>query len=136
MMRILVVDGSRVLPTLVGKVGPSDAEIETADDFKQAEQILKDRPPDAVIANVSADGLPWGRFKSLCEDQFPSIPVLFESCVHKSAEEAGLGLLDEFSSFITKPYALSELRSEIDRLVACVRASQGSRAVTEIQTQH
>lgn len=117
-MRILVLDGSRVLPTLVRRLAPRNVEIELVADFEHAEKVLEENPPSAVIADVSGAGLPWSRLKTLCERHVPPIPVLFESCIFRTPEGAGIGALSDSSAFISKPHSLEDLRVEIDRLVS------------------
>ena len=117
-MRLLVLDGSRVLHVLVARLVPPEVEVETVQDFQDALGILRHRPPDAVIVNVTPAALSWREIKRICHRHDPPIPVLFESCIHRSPEEAGIGELDSESSFLTKPYPLNRLREEIDRLVS------------------
>ena len=125
-MRLLVLDGSRLLQTVVRHLAPNEVEVEEALSFDQAVSKLRADPPDALIVNVIPVDLNWHDLKSFCESHSPRIPVLFESCVYRSPEEAGLGALDDTASFLTKPYHVDELRAEIDRLLASARSQDHS----------
>ncbi len=116
-MRLLVLDGSRVLHSLIRRLAPPEVEVESALAFEDAAACIENDPPDAAIVNLTPCGLPWRHLKTLCQAHDPPIPVLFESCVYANADEAGLGCLSESATFLTKPYPLEELRSEIERLL-------------------
>lgn len=116
-MRLLVLDGSRVLPSLVKRLADDGLVIEEAESFDKAVAILAANPPDAVIANVGPSDLPWQELKTFCQNHSPKIPVLFESCVYREAEDAGLDDLDHSAMFITKPYSMDDLKRAIRLLV-------------------
>ncbi|MGB5816101.1 MAG: hypothetical protein WBH85_01755 [Thermoanaerobaculia bacterium] len=115
---------------VVRHLAPAEVEIEGADSFDQAVRKLRADPPDALIVNVVPVDLNWHDLKTFCESHSPRIPVLFESCVYRNPEEAGLGALDDSASFLTKPYHMDRLREEIDRLVASARSLSHSSAPT------
>ena len=117
-VRLLVLDGSRVLHILVVRLAPPDVEVETVQSFQDALTILRYWPPDGVIVNVAPTPLAWREIKRVCHRHDPPIPVLFESCVYKTPQEAGIGELGSESTFLTKPYPLERLREEITRLVS------------------
>ena len=116
-MRLLVLDGSLVLPSLVRHVAPEGLQIEEVASFERAVAILAADPPDAVIANVGPAELPWLEFKDFCQNHTPQIPVLFESCVYREARDAGLDELNQSALFLTKPYSMEDLRRAIRLLV-------------------
>jgi DNA-binding response OmpR family regulator len=116
-LRLLVLDGSSLLRDLVARLVSGDVEIESAETFAEADRILEGRPPHAVVVNLGPSDLPWREIQRRCQSHDPPIPVLFESCVFESVEEAGLRELNGFSSFITKPYHAEELKTQIDRLL-------------------
>jgi DNA-binding response OmpR family regulator len=116
-MRLLVLDESRVLVSVVKRVAPPGVEVETANSFDAAWELLHKRSPDALIATLGPTELPWDTLKDYCESHEPKIPVLFESCVHSTPAEAGLGPLEKGAEFVRKPYPLEELKAQIDRLV-------------------
>ena len=122
-LRLLVLDGSLVLRHVVERLVPADVEVESADTFEQAYSVLCAHPPDAVIVNLGPSPLPWRELQSCCHEHEPPIPVLFESCVFATAEEAGLDEVSGIGSFLSKPYHTDQLRSEIDRLVTLARGS-------------
>lgn len=119
-MRLLVLDGSRVLPTLVRRMVPRGTEIIEAVSFDTAFAQLRVDPPDAVIVNVAPVDLPWQELKSYCQEHRPKIPVLFESCVYRGPAEAGLDELNHSSWFLPKPYSMDDLRMALRLLVMWV----------------
>ena len=116
-MRLLVLDGSRVLPSLVRRVVPRGTDIVEATSFDHAIDLLTMDPPDGVIVNISPVDLPWQRLKSYCQQHDPAIPVLFESCVYNEPSEAGLDDLNQSSYFLPKPYSIDDLRLALRLLV-------------------
>jgi DNA-binding response OmpR family regulator len=116
-MRLLILDGSRVLHSLIRRLAPAEVELERALTFEEAASSFENDPPDAAIVNLTASDLPWRELNRLCQAQEPPIPVLFESCVYGSADEAGLGRLGEAAAFLAKPYQLADLQNEIERLL-------------------
>ena len=117
-MRLLVLDGSRVLHSLVRRLVPEEVEIEVAPGFHEALASLQEYPPQALIVNLAPVELPWQELQIFCHSHSPPIPVLFESCIHGSAEDAGLGRLGDNARFLAKPYELGQLRRELARLLA------------------
>ncbi len=122
-MRFLVLDGSRILASLVRRLAPGPVEIVEVSAFDQAVARLRDDPPDALIANVGPADLPWEQLRALCEEHEPKIPVLFESCVYETAIEAGIGSLNHSGFFLPKPYDLEQLRTQLERLLRSSRAT-------------
>ena len=116
-MHLLVLDGSTVLPALVRRLAPQGVDVECAKTFEEARQRLTERPPEAMIVNLTPARLPWRDLQSLCQKHDPPIPVLYESCVHRSPDDAGLSTLNGSGRFLEKPYSLPQLREEIERLV-------------------
>ncbi|MEJ2086200.1 MAG: hypothetical protein P8Y44_11055 [Acidobacteriota bacterium] len=119
-MRLLVLDGSRVLPSLVRRMVPPGTDIVEAGSFERALDQLKLDPPDAVIVNVTPVDLPWQEIKTYCQEQEPKIPVLFESCVYAGPIDAGLDTLNHTSWFLPKPYSMEDLRMALRLLVTWV----------------
>lgn len=116
-MHLLVLDGSRVLPSLVRRLAPPEVDVQSAATFAEARLRLEQCPPQAMIVNLTPAELPWQELQSLCQGHSPPIPVLYESCVHHSPGEAGLASLNHSGRFLEKPYSLEALRSEIQRLI-------------------
>jgi len=122
-MRFLVLDGSHLLVSLIQRILQGKVDLEEVSTFEEALRALEQHPPEAVIANIGPDGLPWRQFQDVCQGHSPKIPVLFESCVFHSPEEAGLGPLNHSCFFIEKPYHTSDLKEQLERLV---RFNQGT----------
>ncbi len=116
-MRLLILGDSRIAASLVRRVLPDDVEIQEVGTFGEAMNRLRDNPPDAVIADLGTAELPWLELKAYCQSRRPKIPVLFESSLYRTPEEAGIGHLNHSASFLAKPYRLADLRKEIRRLL-------------------
>lgn len=116
-MHLLVLDGSRVLLSLVRRLAPDGVEVESVTNFDEALKRFALRPPQAMIVNLTPSDLPWGELQRLCQRHSPPIPVLYESCIYHDPLDAGLGTLEGTGRFLEKPYPLAELRAEIERLV-------------------
>ena len=116
-MRLLILDGSRILASLVERLTPEGVEIEEVGTFDEAVRSVEENPPDAIIANLGPAKLPWREFKRNCINHHPQIPILFESCVYESPDDADLGVLGPSTSFLTKPYGLADLRVQLERLL-------------------
>lgn len=116
-MRLLVLDGSRMLPSLVRRLVPPGVTVESAASFAEARERLARRPPQALIVNLTPVELPWRELQRLCEEHIPPIPVLYESCVHASPREVGLESPNGSWRFLSKPYPLASLEAEIARLL-------------------
>ena len=116
-MRLLILDGSRIVASLVRRLLPEGVEIQVVGTFGEAMTILKEDPPDAVVADLGRGEPPWRELKIHCQEHRPKIPVLFESSLHRTPEEAGIGHLNHSASFLAKPYHLPDLRRQIRRLL-------------------
>ena len=116
-MHLLVLDGSLVLPSLVKRLAPPEVDVQSAATFDEARLRLRESPPQALIVNLTPAELPWQELQDLCQAHSPPIPVLYESCVHRSPNEAGLKSLTGHGHFLEKPYSMPELQAEIERLV-------------------
>ena len=116
-MRLLVLDGSSVLPYIVNRLVPEDVQVETVKTFDEARERLQRDPPDAVILNIFPSNLPWTGLQALCHGHNPPIPVLYESSVWENLEEAGLEDDNGHSHFLKKPYPIEELRAELKHLL-------------------
>lgn len=128
-MRLLVLDGSRILRRVVERIVSAEVEIESAETFDDAHREICDHPPDAVIVNLGPSDLPWHEIQRCCHEHNPPIPVLFESCVCRTPQEAGLEELDPYSAFLPKPYHAQELRDHIERLLRLASGEKADPAV-------
>ena len=127
-MRLLVLDGSPILASLVRRLAPEPFEIEEVRTFEEAMQRLREDPPDAAIVEVTPADLPWRSIKTFCRNHDPKIPVLFESCIHDGPIDAGIGNLNHSATFLRKPYDLPQFRAELERLFAASREIRGTAA--------
>lgn len=116
-MRLLVLDGSSLLKSLVARIVPDGVYVESAFTFDEAQRRIESDPPDAVIINVAPTDLPWSGIQTLCHGHDPPIPVLYESSVWDSPSEAGLEDLDGHCHFLKKPYSAEQLKQELQRLL-------------------
>ena len=117
MVRLLVLDGSRLLPWLVRRLSPAEVEVELARSSDEALRMLRDDPPDAAIVNVDPGGPPWREIGRRCAERRPPIPVLFESNVFHDAAEAGIDP-GATVAFLGSPAHAAELRGALARLIA------------------
>ena len=125
-LRLLVLDGSHILPSLVRRITPRGTDVVEATSFATAFEMLRLDPPDALIVNVSPVDLPWQQLKTYCQRHDPKIPVLFESCVYSGAAEAGLDDLNHSSCFLAKPYSLDDLRMALRLLIKWIEKGPAS----------
>jgi len=116
-VRLLVLDGSRLLPWTVRRLVPADVEIEIVASSGEALRVLREHPPDAAIVNVDPGGPPWREIGRLCLELRPPIPVLFESNVFRSASEACVELRRGVA-FLPSSAHTPELRGALERLLA------------------
>jgi DNA-binding response OmpR family regulator len=133
-LRLLVLDGSRVLRQVVERLVSSEVEVESADTFDEAYDVLCGRPPDAAIVTLGPSELPWRKIQRCCFEHQPPIPVLFESCVFHDAEEAGLDDLDDLGAFLTKPYHTAELKGAIDGILRIAERTRPSAPPSRDET--
>lgn len=119
-----MLDGSPVLRSVVQRVAPPDVAVESAESFDEALARLCEDPPDALIVNISPIDLPWTELQAACRQADHPIPTLFESCIHRSAEEAGIETGDDYTAFLAKPYPLNALRARIEWLVRTVERDE------------
>lgn len=136
-LRLLVLDGSRVLYCLVERLAPEGVQVEHTTSFDQAIEELQNHAPDAVIVNVTPTELPWAHLQALCHEHRPyPIPVLYESSVFLSPQEAGIDELDSHSTFVTNPFHPSDLRRHIHRLLDLAADGEFEAGGEQIETLH
>lgn len=83
--RLLIVDGSPLTAWLITRVVPPDVRVATATTMQDAERLLTDDPPDAVIFNLTPCRIGWRRLVELCLARQPPIPFRCSSAVEGSA---------------------------------------------------
>ena len=116
-MRLLVLSGSHVVPSLIEYLTPSDVEVTSTDSFEKAMHQLEGPAPDALVVDVGHVHLPWCELETLCAQHSPPVPVLFESALYSTPKAAGVDHLGASSSFLGAPYDLPRLREEIFHLL-------------------
>jgi DNA-binding response OmpR family regulator len=126
-VRLLVLDASRILTYLVRHETPAEVEVEEAVSLEEAERLVREHPPDAAVVSLPPAHLPWRSFQHLCASRRPPVPVLYESCVHTCAVEAGLDPQDGYAVFLPKPARPAELRGALAELVAAARRAKTDR---------
>lgn len=128
-MRVLVLDQSQILPWIVRHdlEALPDLEVEAVHSLREAEAILFNHPPDAAVVSVPPAQLDWRKFQHLCAKHDPPIPVLYESCVHAGAGDAGLEPLEGYACFLPKPAPSAVLHAALVRLLAEARRPSGRR---------
>lgn len=128
MVRLLVLDQSRILPWRIGREAGEAVEIVPAFELRDAERLIREDPPDAAVVSLTPAQIDWRGFQLLCSSCRPPIPVLYESCVHHAPAELGLRAADGYAAFLPKPAPLAELKRAIDELIAeARRARSGER---------
>jgi DNA-binding NtrC family response regulator len=120
-MRLLVLDENQLLAWMVERVAPPGTEVVGFTSFDDACREMTSSPPDAAIVSLTGAHLPWSDFRRRCTGHRPPVPVLFESCVFASAEEAGLTSDGEDVRFLRTPASRAELHEAIVRLLSDTR---------------
>jgi len=126
-VRLLVLDQSKLLPWIVQHdlAAEPGLEVEAVACLHEAEEIVRRRPPDAAVVSLPPAHLDWREFQHLCAVAEPPVPVLYESCVHAGARDAGLEPIEGFALFLPKPAPSVELHQALLRLVAEARRLHG-----------
>ncbi len=106
---------------------PEGVEVEEAESLDEAERRVRESPPDAAVVSLPPAHLPWRSFQHLCASLKPPVPVLYESCVHTCAADAGLDPDDGYAAFLPKPAHPAELRGALADLVATARRAGRDR---------
>ena len=128
-LRVLVVDESRVLPWLVRRLAGNRIEVLEADCYRDALALVERHPVDAAIVSVTPAYLPWREFQCACARRRPAIPVLYESCLATSVEALGLAPVEGWAAVLAKPASRSELEGALELLLDAVA---GARAAPEV----
>jgi hypothetical protein len=113
-MRVLVLDQSGILPWLVEHASTPGTVVQAVRSVEEAERAVRERPPDAAVVSMPHAQLPWARFQHLCAVQQPPVPVLYESCIHRSVRDAGIDPDDGVALFLHTPAH----RAELERALA------------------
>lgn len=118
--RILAVDDDTdILKVLKANLELHNYEVDTADTWERAREILSDRHPDLIILDVM---LPDGDGMEICRDlrkDMPEIPVIMLTAKDKVSDKV-IGLESGADDYVVKPFETIEL---VARLKACLRRS-------------
>ena len=112
-LRLLVVDEYRLLAWMVEQLSPPGTQIRGTASFEEARRIVLENPPDAAVVSLTPARLPWREFQQLCASRERPVPVLYQSCVFPSGEEAGLGMAGGVALFLRKPATRAELEAAL-----------------------
>ena len=129
-MRLLVLDENELLAWMAERLAPPGTEVRGFTSFDEARRALLEDPPDAAVVCVTAARLPWREFGRLCASRRPPVPVLYESCVFGSAEEAGLEPEEGSVRFLHTPASRADLNEALVRLLNDAREGR-ERPVSE-----
>ena len=123
-MRVFVLDESQLLAWVVGRLSPPGTEVVAFTSFDDARRVLLENPPDAAVVSLTSAHLPWREFRQLCADSRPPVPILYESCVFSSAEEAGLEPGSGDARFLPAPASRTNLKEALERLLSDARGAR------------
>jgi DNA-binding NtrC family response regulator len=123
-LRLLVLSGSHLVPSLIEHLAPADVEVRATDSFEKAVHELEEARPDGLVVDVGHSQTPWIELEELCEQHSPPVPILFESALYSTPKAAGVYRLGPTSKFLGAPYSLGRLREEIGHLLEEVDVEQ------------
>jgi DNA-binding NtrC family response regulator len=123
-LRLLVLSGSHLIPSLIEHLTPADVEVTSTDSFEKAIHELEEAPPDGLVVDVGHSETPWIQLERLCEQHSPPVPILFESALYSTPRAAGVDHLGPTSTFLGAPYTLPRLREEIHHLLEEIEPHQ------------
>lgn len=115
-MRLLLVDDSEALLDLVSRAFSREGhEVRTAVDLKSARTAVAEEQPEVAIFDLA---LPDGTGIELCQElrdaghEFPILLLTAHGEVHRRVEGLNAGADD----FLSKPFAMAELRARVRAL--------------------
>ena len=116
-MRLLVLDECQILAWMVERLSPPGTEVVGLTSFDEARRSLLENPPDAAVVSLTSAHLPWRELSKLCVDLRPQVPVLYESCIFSSAEEAGVEASSGDARFLKTPASRADLKNALTGLL-------------------
>lgn len=134
-MRLLVLDESQLLAWMVEQLCPPGTDVLGLGSFEEARRVLLESPPDAAVVTVGPAHLPWRDFQKLCAGRTPPVPVLYESCVFTSAEEAGLEPDESHALFLRTPAPIAEFEGALARLLSAAREARSQLVPSAAETK-
>ena len=118
--KILAVDDDKdILKVLKANLELHDYEVDTADTWSKAQDILADTRPDLIILDVM---LPDGDGMEICRElrsDMPEVPVIMLTAKDKVSDKV-FGLESGADDYVVKPFETIEL---LARIKACLRRS-------------
>jgi hypothetical protein len=109
---------------MVERVSPPGTEVLGLTSFDAARRALLENPPDAAVVSLTAAHMPWREFQALCASSRPPVPVLYESCIFSSADDAGLQPEADATRFLRTPASREDLKQALDGLLDEARATR------------
>ncbi|HQR44649.1 MAG TPA: hypothetical protein PK598_01380 [Thermoanaerobaculia bacterium] len=123
-MRLLVLDESQLLAWMVERLAPPGTLVTGLTSFDEARRVVQEDPPDAAVVSLTSAHLPWREFARLCAAARPRVPILWESCIFGSAEEAGLDPAEGDARFLRTPASRTILKEAVERLLDDAREAR------------
>jgi DNA-binding response OmpR family regulator len=116
--KILAVDDDRdILKVLKANLELHDYEVDTAENWESAREILSARQPDLMILDVM---LPDGDGTEICRElrrDFPAMPIIMLTAKDKVSDKV-FGLESGADDYVVKPFETVEL---VARIKVCLR---------------
>jgi DNA-binding response OmpR family regulator len=127
MNRILAVDDDRdILKVLKANLELQSYEVDTADTWEKAKQVISETQPDLVLLDIM---LPDGDGVEICREMkkdLPQVPIIMLTAKDKVSDKV-LGLESGADDYVVKPFETLEL---LARIKACLRRA-GPPAMNE-----
>ncbi|HQQ76148.1 MAG TPA: hypothetical protein PLB01_02245 [Thermoanaerobaculia bacterium] len=117
-LRIFVLDESRITALMVERVAPHGTVVAAFTSLAEAACAFSAAPPDAAVVSLTGPHAPWREFRDLCASRRPLVPILYESCLYASAEEAGLEPTSRPVLFLHTPAPFAEFQRAVAELLA------------------
>jgi DNA-binding response OmpR family regulator len=118
MNRILAVDDDRdILKVLKANLELQSYEVDTADTWEKAKQVISETQPDLVLLDIM---LPDGDGVEICREMkkdLPQVPIIMLTAKDKVSDKV-LGLESGADDYVVKPFETLEL---LARIKACLR---------------
>ncbi len=116
--RILAVDDDKdILKVVKANLELHGYEVDTAENWEKAQEMLSARLPDLVLLDVM---LPDGDGMEICRDlrkDFPELPIIMLTAKDKVSDKV-FGLESGADDYVVKPFETLEL---VARIKACLR---------------
>jgi PAS domain S-box-containing protein len=112
--RVLVADDNADMREYVTRVLGQEYEVMTANDGRQALEMIRENPPDLVLTDVMMPGLDgFGLSKAVrAEPAMQTVPIIFLSA--RAGEEMRVeGLQAGAEDYLVKPFTANELRARV-----------------------